>query len=239
MSSIKKFQDGFFQPTGVQELYDSFEAEGVENPQQVIKCGTSSFDYLKHITDKECFSFTCEIPYFYDKTIGDISLSNYKRRTLRLESLEYIKEIYKHSKKVFRSIRKYSNKNTRIYTAVEDYLWRRGSLISLQIHEAKTSSFYNGKASVAQAFDLNVSKPWYDLLNASMITRICDEVLINHPENEVEITIVKKNYDNWIEQKINEILSRTKIEVISIQKLVRVQLGSAFITLKNLSTNKQ
>lgn len=238
MSYIKKFQDGFFQPTGVQEMYDSLEAEGVENPQQVIKCGTSSFDYLKHISDKESFSFTCEIPYFYDKTIGDASLSDYERRDLRLESLEYIKEIYTHSKKIFRSIRKHSKKNTRIYKAIEDYLWRRGSVISLQIHEAKTSSFYDGKATVAQAFDLNVSKPWYDLLNASMVTRLCDEALTYHPENKVEITTVKKNYDNWIEQNINELLSSTQFEVIPIQKLVRVQIGSAFITLENLSLKK-
>ncbi|MFX1378288.1 MAG: M14 family zinc carboxypeptidase [Promethearchaeota archaeon] len=238
MSSIKKIHDGFFQPIGVQEMYDSFVDEGVENPQQVIKCGTSSFDYLKNIIDNESFSFTCEIPYFYDKTIGDSSLLDDERKDLRLGSLEYIKEIYKQAKKIFRSIRKYSNKNTRIYTAIDDYLRRRGSIISLQIHEAKTSSFYDRKATVAQAFDLNVSKPWYDLLNASMVTRLCDEALAYHPENKVEITTIKKNYDNWIEQKVNEILSRTKFKVIPIQKLVRVQVGSALITLKNLSLNK-
>ncbi|MFX0007256.1 MAG: M14 family zinc carboxypeptidase [Candidatus Hermodarchaeota archaeon] len=199
LSSIKKIHNGFFQSCGVQELYDSLEAEGIENPQQVIKNGTSSVDYLKNITGNESFSFTCEIPYFYDRSIGDTSLTDYNRRDLRLESLDYINGIYKHSKKIFRTIRKYSKKNTRIYTAIEDYLWRRGSMISFQRNEAKTSSFYDGKATVAQAFDLNVSTPWYDILNASMITRLCDEALTNCPENEAEITLIKKNYDNWIE----------------------------------------
>jgi len=235
LSSMNKFHDGFFQSTGVQEIYDSLEAEGIENPQQVIKMGTSSFDYLKNIVDEEYFSLTCEIPYFYDRSIGNASLTHYKRRDLRLESLEYIKNIYKHSKKIFRSIRKYCNKNTRIYTVVENYLWRRGSLLNLQIHEAKTSSYYDGKATVAQAFDLNVSKRWYDLLYISMITRLCNEAISNHPEIEVEITKVKSDFEKWVEQKINDLLSGTKFKVIPIQKLVRVQIGSAFITLKNLS----
>jgi hypothetical protein len=72
-----------------------------------------------------------------------------------------------------------------------------------------------------------------------MITRLCKEAISNHPEEEDVLTIVKKNFENWVEQNINELLSKTKFEVIPIQKLVRVQIGSAFITLKNLSQKKQ
>ncbi|MDX1799044.1 MAG: hypothetical protein R3255_10380 [Candidatus Lokiarchaeia archaeon] len=72
-----------------------------------------------------------------------------------------------------------------------------------------------------------------------MVARLCDEGLTNCPENEAEITLIKKNYDNWIEQEINEPLGRINIEVIPIQKLVRVQVGSVFIALKNLSLNNQ
>ena len=235
LSTMKKLHDGFFQSGGVQEIYDSLEAEGIENPQHVIKMGTSSFDYLKNIVGKESFSLVCEIPYFYDKCIADYSLTDLNRKNLRLESLEYIKNIYKPSKKIFRSIRKYCDKTSRCYTAVADYFWRRGSTLNLQIHEAKTSSYYDGKATTAQAFDLNISKRWYDLLCVSMITRLCNEAISNHPENEVEITKVKSDFEKWVEQKINELLSSTKFEVVPIQKLVRVQIGSAFITLKNLS----
>ncbi|MFW9970665.1 MAG: M14 family zinc carboxypeptidase [Candidatus Odinarchaeota archaeon] len=234
ISNMKKLHDGFFQCCGVQEIYDSLEVEGIENPQQVIKYGTSSFDYYKNIAGEDSFSMTCEIPYFYDKNIGDPSPTDIERKELRLESLEYIRSMYKHSKKVFRSIRKYCRKNTRIYTVVKDYLWRRGSTLNLQIHEANTSPYYHGKATVAQAFDLNVSKRWYDLLYTSMITRLCDEAIMNHPENKDELTIFKKNFENWIEQKLNEILSKTKFEVIPLQKLVRIQVGSVFIALKHL-----
>ena len=40
-----------------------------------------------------------------------------------------------------------------------------------------------------------------------------------------------------LSKKIIELLTGIKYEVIPIQKLVRVQIGSAFITLENLSKN--
>ena len=108
-------------------------------------------------------------------------------------------------------------------------------MLELEINDVKTSSMYDGKATVSQAFDSNTSSRYYSLLIVSMIARLCEEASSNHPENEVEIANIKNDLEKWIEQKINELLSSIKYEVIPIQKLVRVQIGSAFITLKNLS----
>ncbi len=107
--------------------------------------------------------------------------------------------------------------------------------IEVNIIDAKTSSMYEGNATVSQAFDLNVSSRYYRLLIISMIVRLCEEVISIHPEKEVEIIQIKNDLEKWIELKLKELLSGTKFEVIPIQKLVRVQIGSAFVTLENLS----
>ncbi|GAH74726.1 unnamed protein product, partial [marine sediment metagenome] len=171
------------------------------------------YDYLKSIASEENFTLVCEIPYFYHNSIEDTSLTEFERRDLRIQSLEYMKNIYKHSKKIFRHIRKFCDKSTRIYTAVEDYIRRTRLGLELEINDAKTSSMYEGKATVSQAFDANVSSRYYDLLNISMITRLCKEAISNYPENEVEIAKIKSDLEKWVEQKINELLSRTKFEV--------------------------
>ena len=118
---IKKLHDSIFQLFGIQAMYDFAESKGVENPQQFIKSGTSSFDYQKRIAGKESFTIVCEMPYFYHKSIEDTSLTEFERRDLRLKSLEYMKNISKYSNKIFRRIRKFCDKSTRIYTAVEGY----------------------------------------------------------------------------------------------------------------------
>ena len=232
----KVLYNAIFQNEGIQEQYDFLEAKGIENPQEFLKSGTSSWDYLKSIVSEENFTLVCELPYFYHNSIGDASLSEFERRDVLLQSLEYMKNNYKYAKKIFNKIKKFCDKSTRIYTAVDYYIKITRPNLDSSIYDVKTSSAYDGKATVAQAFDSNVARRYIrSLLNISMIARLCEEALSNHPENKVEIANIKNDLEKWIEQKINELLSGVQYIVIPIQKLVRVQIGSAFITLKNLS----
>ena len=232
---IKKLHDGIFRMVGVEEQYDYLESKGIENPQEFIESGASSYDYLKRVTSEENFTLVCEMPYFYNNSIGDMSLTEFERRELRLQTLEYEREIAKEMKRNFRHIKKFCDKSTRMYTALKGYLRIIRPSIELDFNVTKTSPEYDGKATVSQAFDLNISIRYGILLTISMVVRLCEEAISLHPEKEVEIVKIRNDLEKWIEQKIRELLSNIKFEVIPIQKLVRVQIGSAFITLKNLS----
>jgi len=231
----KVLHNAIFQNSGIQEMYDFLETKGIENPQEVIKNGTSSWDYLKSIASGGNFTLLCEIPYFYHNSIEDTSLTEFERRDLLIQSLEYKKNVYKHARRIFNHIKNFCDKSTLIYRAVEDYVRRTRTFLDGSIIDAKTSSLYEGRATVAQAFDSNFSSKYYCLTDISMISRLCEEAMSNHPENEVELDKIKNGLDQWIEQKINELFRDIKYEIIPIQKLVRIQIGSAFITLRNLS----
>jgi len=232
----KTLHDAIFQNEGIQTFYDFIEAKGIENPLEFVKSGTSSWDYLKNITNEQSFTLVCELPYFTHDSMGDNSLSEFERRDVLLQTLEYNKNNYKHAKRIFNKIKKFCDKSTRIYTAVDDYIKITRPNIDSFIYEIKTSSMYDGKATIAQAFDSNVARRYIrSLLMISMIPRLCEEAISNHTENEAEIAKIKHNLERWIEQKINKLLNGIQYKVIPIQKLVRVQIGSAFITLENLS----
>jgi hypothetical protein len=232
---IKKLYDAIFENFGVQKSYDYLEVRGIENPQEFITAGTTSFDYLKSITGENSFALTCEIPYFYHKSIEDNSTTELNRRPLYIESLEYMKMIYKYSRKIFNHIKKLCSKSSRMFIAVDDYFRRARPELEFSINNAKSSSDYDGKATVAQVFDYKISSRYYCLLTVSMITRLCDEAVSNHLEVEDSIAKIKKDFKDWIETKIRELLKKIKFKVIPIQKLVRVQVGSTFITLENLA----
>jgi len=232
---IKKLNEAIFQMFGIQNQYDYLEEKGIENPTEFIKHGTSSYDYLKSVTSEKNFTLVCEMPYFYHNSIDDTSLTKFERRELRMQSLEYQKEIAIEMKKNFRQIKKFCDKSTRMFTAVKDYIRIMRPGLELEINVTKTSPLYDGKATVSQAFDLNVASRYYSLLRISMVARLCKEAILVHPENEVEITKIKVDLEKWIEQKISDLLLNIEFKVIPIQKLVRVQIGSAFITLENLS----
>ena len=99
-----------------------------------------------------------------------------------MQSLDYQKEIAIEMKKNFRHIKKFCDKSTRIYTAIEGYIRILRPGIELEINVTKTSSMYDGKATVSQAFDLNISSRYYILLTISMIVRLCEEAIYIHPE---------------------------------------------------------
>lgn len=232
---IKKLCPAIFQMFGVQKVYDFYEENGVENPQDVIKWGTSSDDYLKRVTNGQGFTLVCEMPYFYDKDLGNDSPSDYDRRELVLEYLNFWQETNSFMRPKFESIRKYCDPASRIFTAVVDGIENFDKRIAPDIHHARTSPMYEGKATIAQAFDSMVARKYWGTFRAAMIARLCKEATTNHPEAKGELTKIKDELDHWVEQTINEILKETNFEVLPIQKLVRTQVGSALIAIQHLS----
>jgi hypothetical protein len=224
---IKQLHPAIFQMFGIQEAYDFYEDNGVENPQELIKNGTSSDDYLRRLTNGRGFTLVCEMPYFYDKTLDDDSLSQYDRRKKVLESLEFYKEAYEFLKPKFEVIKKKSDQKSRLYTSVADGVENFEKRIAPQIHHAQTSPMYDGKATNAQAFDSMVARRFYATLRTAMAARIC--------ENISDLQQIQAELTNWIEHTIHTTLNKTNFEVIPIRKLVTVQVGSAFIALQHLS----
>ena len=231
---IKEFHPAIFNMFGIQEAYDFYEENGVENPQELIKNGTSSDDYLKRITKNQGYTLVCEMPYFYDKALDDDSISEYERREIILDGIDFRIELHKYAKKRFDLIREFCNPKSRLFTTIADYVDNFEKRIEPRIQYAKTSEKYEGKATVAQAFDSMVASRFYNSFSIAMISRLCEEVISSHPDKSEEVSIIKSELDTKVEKIIEDVLSNTDFEVIPIQKLVKVQVGSALIAMKHL-----
>jgi len=183
---IKELYPAVFQMFGIQESYNFYEENGVENPQEIIKNGTSSDDYLRRVTDNQGYTLVCEMPYFYDKALDDDSPSEYNRREILLEAIDYSFEIFNYSKERFEKIRELCNPSTRLYTTTADYIDNFEKRIEPRIQYTKTSERYEGKATVAQAFDTNVASRYYSSLRLGMLSRLCEEVMIAQADKRAE-----------------------------------------------------
>lgn len=224
---IKQLHRAIFLCDGIHERYDFYEENGVENPQELIKNGTSSDVYLKSLTNGKGFTLVCEMPYFYDRILDDDSLSNHDRREKVLESLEFQKNANDFLKQRFDIIKKYCDHDSRLFTAVADGVENFDKRIAPQIHHAQNSPMYEGKATNAQAFDSMVSFRFYSPLRTGMAARLCN--------NNSELLQIQSELGDWVEQTIQNLLKNTNFEVIPIKKLVHVQVGSAFIAMQQLN----
>ncbi|MFX0106675.1 MAG: M14 family zinc carboxypeptidase [Candidatus Hodarchaeota archaeon] len=231
---IKELHPGIYQMFGIQETYDFYEENGEENPQELILCGTSSDDYLRRVTDNRGFTLVCEMPYFYDRDLDDDTPTEEERRTLVLESIDFSIEIHRYTKERFNRFRNLCDSKSKIFSSLADGLDNFEKRIAPYLQHAKTDPMYEGKATVAQAFDSKTATRYYSVFRPAMVARLCDEAMSIHPAKEKELSEIRSELDEFVKTTVKNTLAGTNFEVIPIQKLVRVQVGSALNCITHL-----
>jgi len=231
---IKKLAPAVFQMFGISQSYDFYEENGVEDPSQIIKSGTSSDDYLRRVTGNKGFTLVCEMPYFYDNALGNNSLTEHERRDLVVEANLYSKEMYEYLEPRFDSIRDHCPKDHRLYTSIEDSMDNFLKRYEPRMNNALNNPMYEGKATVAQAFDSMTARRYYQIFRPAMTARLCELAAQRAPKNVKLFNDLKEELDGYVEDKVSEVISGTDFEVMPIQKLVKVQVGSALIIMQSL-----
>jgi hypothetical protein len=232
---IKKLAPAVFNMFGISGSYDFYEENGVEDPSQLIKSGTSSDDYLRKVTGNKGFTLVCEMPYFYDKALGDDSLTEHERRDLVVDANNYSKDMYEYLKPRFDKIRDHCPQTHRLYTTVEDSMDNFLKRHEPRMNNALNNPMYEGKATAAQAFDSMTATRYYQTFRPAMTARLCELAAQKNPDKASLFNEVKEELDGYVEDKVREVISGTDFEVIPIQKLVKVQVGSALITMQSLT----
>ncbi|MFW9863849.1 MAG: hypothetical protein ACFFET_16285, partial [Candidatus Thorarchaeota archaeon] len=123
---------------------------------------------------------------------------------------------------------------SKIFSSVADGVDNFEKRIAPQVHHAKTDPMYKGKATVAQAFDSKTASRYYSAFRPAMTSRLCDEAMLIHPNQRKMLSEIKNELDEYVESTVKNTLKGTNFEVIPIQKLVRVQVGSALNCMEHL-----
>jgi hypothetical protein len=125
-----------------------------------------------------------------------------------------------------------ADKSKRLYQTISDYMENFVKRLKPRRRHAETAEEYEGKATVAQAFDSMVARKFGTMFRLGMTMRVAEEVLgrgadpeIQGIQDEIEARMLETN---------REVEAESDIEVISIQKLVRVQLGSGLMVMEHL-----
>jgi len=125
-----------------------------------------------------------------------------------------------------------ADKASRLYRTMADYVENFEKRLAPRKRHAETTEEYEGKATVAQAFDSLVAGRFGSMLKMGMELRVADQALTKGPDREVE-EIREKIHNRMLETN-REIEEKTEIEVIPIQRLVRIQLGSGLMIADHL-----
>jgi len=227
-----KLSDAIYLMPSIQETYDYLEKYTDKDPAEVIKGGAGSTDYARRVVP-DVFSLVCEVPYFYDPRIEDLSESDVKRRDAILYSVELSSGMFSFLEKRYREIEGLLTVPSKFKEAIEESLRTMPSYLEAKRRWVEVAEGLEGPATVSQKFDSYVITRFYGMLSFGMFIRMIDRELEGTPDvqEREKLEEVKFEVEEELERHNKELLKDLNYKVIPIKNLVAVQLWSALITI--------
>jgi len=231
-----EYASAIYKDSSITAEYDYLEEQTGTDPAEIITGGTLSFEYARAFCDP--FTLICEMPYFHHPAISDTSESDMVRRDAILQGIEESKDDVNLLKELYDAVKSELTVHlSRTGTgtgpspfrdAIEETL--RTALAELAAEEkwAQTNRKTGAMATVAEKFDSLVIGRFYRLPGLGMFVRMLDAQIAATGESP-SLSSAREAAKATFQSRAADLEAELDYTVIPIQKLVRVQLGSALL----------
>ena len=219
-----KFAEAVFKMPTKRDTYDYYAANTDRDPAEIIgKAGTCSYEYGKQFNEK-VFELVCEVPYYYNPKIEDLSETEFIRRDLVLANIEDTKQEDQKIREIYFPLKDRLVVDTPLRTALDDFLESSERHLPVQENWAKTAKELEKKATVAEAFDNQQVSKTYKMLSWGMLRRI---MLLNYEKtNDGEFKAAAEKAYRHMKDMSDKLEKELEYTIIPIKKLVQIQLMS-------------
>ena len=208
------------------QTYDFLKEQTGKDPAEILSGGTSSLDYAQAFCDP--FGLVCEVPYFYNASIHDTSPSDMVRRDAILQGTAQAKAELQELQEQYAAVEKELTVPSPFRSAIEEALRTWPEHLTAQENWARTDPKTERQATVAEKLDSLVIGRFYRLLSLGMYVRLL-EVQIAATGESPALASALAAATSLFEGNCSALEAELDYSVIPIQKLVRVQLGSALL----------
>jgi hypothetical protein len=208
------------------EWYDYLEKNSPVPPEEVLNGGTSSDDFITRKYKSLCV--VCEVPYFYDSRIEDVSPSDMTRRQANLEGSEFRREVLSFMLRGYEDAQPLLTAESLFADAISELARTGETDIETLERAVSTDEAYERQATVAEKWDaLHVSK-FYTLLGLGQFVRLLEhEKTATGEEFPQRLQEILDESLAAFEAKAAEVEADLDYTVVPIKKLASVQLITA------------
>jgi len=221
-----EYAGAIYKDSSITAEYDYLEEQTGTDPAGIITGGTLSFEYARKFCDP--FTLICEMPYFYNPAINDTSASNMVRRDAILQAIEETKEDVSFLKKLYDAVKSELTAPSPFRDAIEETLRTSPSELAAEEKWARTDPKTAEMATVAEKFDNLVIHRSDRLFGLGMFVRLLDAQIAATGESP-SLSSAREAARASFEARAADLEAELDYTVVPIQKLVRVQLGSALL----------
>jgi hypothetical protein len=197
-----------------------------KNIAEIITGGTLSFEYARAFCDP--FTLICEAPCFYHPAINDTSPPDMVRRDAILQRIEETKGHVGFMQALYDAVKGELTAPSLFGDAIDDILRTSPKELGAQANWARTNPRTAQMATVAEKFDSLVIHRFYRLLGLGMFVRMLDAQMAATGESP-SLSSAREAAKAAFETRSTALEAELDYTVVPIQKLVRVQLGSALL----------
>ncbi len=220
------YSKAIFSSLTTPDLYDFLAKNTQSDPTLSFRQGAGSLEYARRFCDP--FFLVCEMPYFYNPSIHDTSPADISRREAILQNLRHTRSNLEWQKGLFEGIREQLTHCSPFEEAVATNLNFNGDYLNAQENWALNEPALNQAASVAEKFDNLSIRRFYQLLGMGMLRRLIAAQIEASGETP-GLAQALQAAEAAFDEEAQALEAQLDYQVIPIQKLVRVQLGSAWI----------
>jgi len=203
---------------GIDEAYDYYAATLDGDPAALIEAGTSSDDWLRHVSD--AFSLVCELPYYTAPALEDLRPAGSTRREAVLAGVARAEAVHAECAASFAKIAA-RVPDHRLLRSVRDYLAKAQRRLAAERAHAAAAE-YGREASRAEALDATVCKPFYHALYIGEVYRLAEMVSERALADALRARLVELTA---------QLERESDLVVLPLRPLVAVQAGAGLLAL--------
>jgi hypothetical protein len=222
-----EYASAIYKDSSIAAEYDYLEEQTDTDPAEIITGGTLSFEYARAFCDP--FTLICEMPYFYHPAIDDTSASDMVRRDAILQAIAESREDVNFLKGLYDAVKGELTVPSPFRDVIEETLGTALAELAAEESWARTDPKTAEMATVAEKFDSLVIRRSDRLFGLSMFVRLLDAQIAVTGESP-SLSSAREAAKAAFEARSADLEAELDYTVVPIQKLVRVQLGSALLT---------
>lgn len=225
-----QYEKAVFGMIGLGNAYDFLEKTLERDPAEVLSAGASSYEYAARNGDP--LFLVCEMPYFYNAAINDLSQSDVVRRDAVIKGIAVQRQMWAFIESTLKKLSGELTVSSPFKDATELNVKNIASYMDSTENYARTNPDFENYATVAEAFDSAYGRRFYTFLSLGMVVRMI-ETQIEHGGTTPKLEETLAEAEHAFNEEATYLEDGIDYSVIPIKKLVQVQLASALLALRS------
>ncbi|RKX43245.1 MAG: peptidase M14 [Thermotogae bacterium] len=217
---LEELSKAVYKLSPITDEYDYLEKHLKADPASVIQAGACSDEYAARVANT--FSLVCEVPYYYDSRIEDLSPADITRKEARNMNLRDSEEHLRFLTENFDKVCDLVDESSPFYEPISQQVRLGPKHLEAERNWIETDTTLLRPATVAEVFDNTLVSKFYRTLSLGIFKRLIKDALRSSTNQKLVDTLDR--LEERFQANLKFLNDNLNYKAIPIKDLVSIQL---------------